>query len=172
MISANRLTNANVYLEGGSQLGRAEEVTLPELVAKSAEHKAIGLVGSLELPSGIDKMSMKIKWNSVYPEVLRQTANIYQALRMQVRSSLEVYSSEGREEEVPVVVHVRGTFKKTPLIGGFKQHDNVENEQEVNVTYVMVEIGGEEIVEIDVLANIYKVDGEDLLENYRRNLGI
>ena len=43
-ISINRLTNANVYLDGGSMLGRAEEVSLPVLKAKMAEHKALGMV--------------------------------------------------------------------------------------------------------------------------------
>ena len=60
-ISINRLTNANVYLDGGSMLGRAEEVNLPVLKAKMAEHKALGMVGTIEAFAGFEKLEGKIK---------------------------------------------------------------------------------------------------------------
>ena len=42
----------------------------------------------------------------------------------------------------------------------------------VSVQYYKLEIDGEEIVEIDVINNIYKVGGEDLLAERRQNLGL
>ena len=42
-IAINRITNANVYIDGASLLGRAEEVELPQIKAKMSEHKALGL---------------------------------------------------------------------------------------------------------------------------------
>jgi hypothetical protein len=53
----------------------------------------------------------------------------------------------------------------------FKQHDNVEAESSLGVTYYKLVINGKIVVEIDVLANIYKVNGEDMLTNYRSNIG-
>jgi len=89
---------------------------------------------------------------------------------MQIRSSQETYTGQGRTEEVPVVVFLTGSFKKFPL-GGFKQHDNVEAETALTITYLRLVVNGEDIVEIDVLSNIYKVAGEDLLAQYRSNIG-
>ena len=60
-IEINKLTNANVYLDGVNLLGRAEEVQLPQIKHKMAEHKALGMVGSAEFFAGIDKMECKIK---------------------------------------------------------------------------------------------------------------
>lgn len=170
-ISINRLTNANVYLNGTSLLGRAEEVNLPSIKHKMVEHKALGMVGVAEFFAGIEKMESKIKWNSFYPEVMKSAANPLQTVSIQVRSSLESYTSQGRTQEVPVVCYITAAHKDFPM-GNFKQHDNVEVESNLSVYYCKLDINGETIMEIDVLANIYKVNGEDILAQYRANLGI
>lgn len=170
-LDIKKLTNANVYLDGNSLLGKAEEITLPDLTGKMASHKALGMVGETEFWAGLDKMEMRIKWNSMYPDVMKKTANPVKSYSLQLRSSLETHDSTGRTAQDPVVCYVTGTFKKHPG-GAFKQHDNVELENMLNVTYIKLEIKGEEIFMVDVLANIYRVGGEDILATYRANLGI
>jgi hypothetical protein len=170
-IRINRCTNANIYLDGGSFLGRAEEVSLPTVKFKNSEHKAIGMVGSMEFFSGIEKMEAKIKWNSFYPEVLKKVADPTKQIAMQVRASIETYGSGGRLEQKPLVIFLTVQSKDFPL-GNFKQHDNVEVETNLNVYYAKVELNGEEIIEVDVLSNTYKVNGVDLLATYKSNLGI
>ena len=88
-IEINKLTNANVYLDGVNLLGRAEEVQLPQIKHKMAEHKALGMVGSAEFFAGIDKMECKIKWNALYPAVLRTCSNPFTAAFIHVRAFLE-----------------------------------------------------------------------------------
>lgn len=56
-------------------------------------------------------------------------------------------------------------------MGNYKQHDNVEAETSMSVTYIRVQVDGTDVVEVDVLANIYKVDGVDLLGAYKANIG-
>lgn len=170
-LEINRLTNANIYVDGNSWLGRAEEVTLPVITSKMSEHKALGMVGMVELFSGIDKLEARIKWNSVYKDVFKKAANPTKTVQMQVRASLENYGSEGKTGESACVVYMTAQFKALPL-GTFKQNENVELESALNVTYIKLVVGGETILELDVLANIYTVDGVDLLATYRANLGI
>jgi P2 family phage contractile tail tube protein len=170
-IKINRCTNANIYLDGGSFLGRAEEISLPDIKFKNAEHKAIGMVGSMEFFSGIEKMEGKIKWNSFYAEVLKKVADPTKQISLQVRASVETYGSGGRLEQKPLVVFLSIQAKNFPA-GNFKQHDNVELETSFNCYYMKQEFNGEEIVEIDVLSNTYKVNGVDLLATYKNNLGI
>ena len=169
--SVNRLTNANVYLNGKSLLGKAEEINLPDIKHMLSEHKALGMIGKVELWSGIEKLEAKIKWNSFYADVHKTVANPFSALQLQVRSSLETYTSQGRTAQQPVVVHLTGMSKNFPT-GNFKQHDNVELETNMTVTYVKVVVGGEVVTEYDVLANIFKVGGVDVMAQYRANLGI
>jgi P2 family phage contractile tail tube protein len=170
-IEINRITNANIYVDGSSKLGRAEEISLPNVKFKMSEHKAIGLFGAMEFPSGVDKLEMKIKWNSFYVDVMKKSANPFQSVQLQLRANMETYDANGRSAQVPVVVFITAQYKDFPL-GNFKQHDNVELESNLNVYYFKMEINGEEIAECDVLANIYKVNGVDLLSSYRQNLGI
>lgn len=170
-ISINKLTNANVYVDGASLLGRAEEINLPVIKHKMVDHKALGMVGTAEFFAGIDKMEAKIKWNSFYSDVLKKAADPMTPVQLQVRSSLENWGSSGRQSEKACVAYITASYKDFPG-GNFKQHDNVEAESNLSVYYYKLEIDGQVIVEIDVLANIYKVDGVDKLATYRANLGI
>lgn len=165
-----RITNANCYLNGKSLLGKVEEAKLPDVATVLVEHKALGLVGKLELPSGIDKMEMSIKFNSFYEDVLVKAADPFTPVNLQVRSSRDTYTGQGRTAQEPVVTFLCGTFKNYPL-GGFKQHDNVEAEFKLNITYLKQVVAGKDMIEVDVLNNIYKVGGNDILATYRSNIG-
>lgn len=169
-IEVKRITNANVYVDGNSLLGKVDECKLPEVKVTMAEHKALGMQGKLEFPSGIDKLEATFKWNSLYSDILLKVANPFTAAEVQLRGSLETYSNAGRIAQVPVVAYLTGSFNKFPM-GGFKQHDNVEAETTMSVTYCKLEIDSKVILEFDALANIYKVGDVDLLETYKTNIG-
>lgn len=169
-LKVKRVTNANIYLEGNSLLGRGEEVSLPDIKFKKAEHKALGMIGSPEFFAGIDKMEAKIKWNSFYDDVLKKFANPFKSLSLQVRASVEEHGVPGRISEKPLVAFITCQSSNFPG-GNFKQHDNVELESNLTVTYYKLVIDGKDIVEIDIMSNIYKVEGVDMLANYRANIG-
>lgn len=169
-IEVNRLTNANVYVDGASQLGKAEEVNLPDITFMLSEHKALGMVGKVELFSGVDKLEATIKWNAFYADVLKKFADPRKVMKLQVRSSLETYNSEGLASEVPCVAYLTVQSKNFPA-GNYKQHDNVEATSKLTCTAYKLEIDGQEVINYDALANIYSVDGVDLLANYRANIG-
>ena len=169
-IQVNRIVNANIYIDGTNLIGRAEEVKLPDIQAIMAEHKALGMVGKIELPSGFDKLEGEVKWNSLYEEAAKAMANPFKAVQLQCRSSIEVYGSGGRVSQLPLVTHLTVMFKKNPA-GTFKPHDNVELPSAFSATYIKQVIDGEDVLELDYLANIYKVGGEDLLQQYRANIG-
>jgi len=169
-ISVNKLYNANVYVNGTNFLGRAEEVTLPKVQAKMVEHKALGMVGVIETPAGIEKMEAKIRWSSLYSEVLGDMANPYKAVSIQVRASLETHDSTGRIAEVPVVAYMTAHFKNFPGIV-FKHQENAEVETELAVSYYKLQVDGEDYIEVDAFANIWKVEGYDILAKYKANIG-
>lgn len=168
--TTKRVTNANIYVNGNNFLGRAEEVMVPEVKFKKSDHKALGMVGTFELFSGFDKMEGSIKWNSTDPDVYKIFASA-DVIKIQVRASMETHVSTGIESESKVVYYL--TIQPSNISGvGFKQHDNVESTTNFSCTYIKMEVDDETIYEIDVLSNIWIVDGVDKLENYRANLGI
>lgn len=169
-IKINRLTNANVYIDGNNLLGRAEEIQLPMLKSKMSEHKALGLQFMFEVPSGFEKMEGKIKWNAFYQDVFTQLSNPYKSVKLQVRSSLETYEGGDRISEVACVCYLTVQSKSFPL-GNYKQNDNTEFESEISVYYIKLEIDGVEMLEADAMANIFKVNGVDQFAAYRKNIG-
>lgn len=169
-IKVNRLTNANVYMDGGSQLGKIEQMDLPTIKHKYAEHKALGMVGSMEFWSGIDKMEAKAKWNAIYADALAKIADPTTAIQLQLRGNLEEYTSAGRTSQVPAVVFLT-VMPKDFAGGSYKQHDNVELETNFSVYYFRMEVNGRSVIEVDVLANVFKANGVDILARYRQNIG-
>lgn len=170
-IQINKITNANVYLDGESCLGRVEEMTPPTIKNKLAEHNALGMIGSLEYVTGIDKMETSVKWSAFYKDVWKKIANPFKAIKLQVRFSVDEYEGAERIAQTPAILYLTVQSKETPL-GAFKPQQNAENTSNFTCMYCKLEIDGEEIVEVDIEANIWRVDGVDLLEQYRSNLGI
>lgn len=169
-IQLNRVTNANIYVDGNCLLGKAEEIKLPDITTVMSEHKALGMVGKIELPSGFEKMEGEIKWNSFYRDVWLKMNNAYSMVQLQVRSSVETYGAMGRMQQQPLVTFLSVMFKRNPM-GTFKQNDNAEFSSSFACYYIKQQLAGEDMLELDVLANIYKVGGVDQLDIYRNNIG-
>jgi len=169
-IEIHRITNANIYLDGQSLLGRAEEVQLPSIKTKMVEHKALGMVGTIEAFAGFEKLEGKIKWASFYADVLKKAANPFKAVQLQVRGSMPILIGGSVNREAPVVAILTVVFKSLPG-GAFKQHENVELETEFTAYYMKLTVDGQDVTEIDVLENIYKAGGVSLLDQYNANIG-
>ncbi|MFI8017681.1 phage major tail tube protein [Serratia marcescens] len=169
-IEINAISNANIYVNGANLLGRAEEVKCPEIQAIMQERKALGMVGKLELPYGFDKLEGEIKWNSFYADVARLVANPFNSHQLQCRSSVQRFGSQGRIDEIPLVTYMTVMFKKNPL-GTFKQHESPDFTSGFSCTYVKQVLDGEELLELDYMANIFRVNGVDVLADYRSNIG-
>lgn len=167
----NKVYDANVYVNNSSQHGLASEVTVPDIVALMSDYKSLGMIGTAEFFNGFDKMESIVKWTYPSNEVQVACANPRKLVDLMVRSSKAEFDGQAMENEVPIVVYMRGFPKKHPG-GVFKPKEDTELETSFSVTYIKLEIDGEEIVELDVLHNIYKVGGEDLLAERRQNLGI
>jgi hypothetical protein len=170
MINISKVFNARVYIDGSDFIGRAEEVELPKVKFKFADSKGLGLYGEFELPSGLDKLEAKIKLNSIYPDFVKIASDPTTTRTVIVRASNQYWTNTGVMAEKPIKAELRGFFKEFDS-GKFKKADNTEAEATMSVFYYKLEVDGEEILEIDVLNNIYKVNGNDVLQNYRINLG-
>ena len=169
--SINRITNGNVYLGNNSMLGKVAEVTLPEVNAIMTEHKALGMFGKVELPAGLEKLEGTIIWNAFYKDVAIAMGNPFQSHALQIRCNVETYDAQGRMKEVPMVTFLTVMFKKNPL-GAYKQAENAEFTSLFSATYVKQVIDGDEVLELDYMANIFRVNGADVMSTFRNSLGV
>jgi uncharacterized protein len=169
-ISVNRITNANIYMDGTGLLGRAEEIEVAQPRHRMVDHKALGMAGTAEFWAGVEKLEAKIKWASLYPEALTAAASPFASHSFQVRGSLEQYTSQGRSAELPVVYLMTAIFKDAGAFR-FRQHENVDSSSSLTVYHSELYVAGSQIHLYDVLANIYMVNGVDQLAIFRANLG-
>ncbi len=170
-LEINRLTNATLWVEGKTYLGKVEEVNLPNPKYKLAEHKALGMQGVMEYFSGTEKMEMKLKLNAPYKDIMKNLSNPLKRYNVMLRGHLETITNGARVGGVAYVATMRCSPKDFPM-GNFKQNDNVELEMNFTVFAVKLEIGGEKIYELDQEANVMIVGGEDVFAQFRSNLGI
>ena len=155
--------NANVYIDGNELLGKASEFKLPEFEFEQDEYKGLGLKGTVKLPMGVAALEGEITWNSFFPEVARKAANPYKAVQLMVRAN-------GRKKEVPLVTMVTATFSKNAL-GGYKPKEKAEFSSTYQTTEIRQVLDGREVLYYNALRNEYRVDGVDVEETYRRNIG-
>lgn len=166
-----QIKNANVYIDGASYLGKVKEVTLPEIKQKMNEQKALGMFGTKKVPAGFEAMEAKLKWAAWLPEIIKKAANPFVQVDMQIRGNYEVFGAFGIEAEKPAICYLKGTFENIPL-GTIQPNEGIEVETSLSVSYIKMVVDGQELFEIDIDNNIYVVDGVDLLQQFRANLGV
>jgi uncharacterized protein len=167
----SKVQDANVYINGTSTHGQASEVSLPEIQFSKSEYKALGLIGSLKFFNGVDALEATIKWNYPDNDVQVACANPRKAIELMVRSNKTVYTNGDVTDEQPVVVYLRGTSNNHGL-GAFKAKEDTDLSTKFDISYIKEEVNGRAIVELDIINNIFRIDGVDQLAAYKQNLGI
>lgn len=170
MSQINAIYNANVYLDGNNLLGKAGEFKLPEFEIGQDEYKALGMVGTIKLPNGVEALEGEITWNSLYPEVAAKANHPFKAAQLMVRSNLQTFDARGLVKEVAVVTTVTATFSKNGL-GGLKQKEKSEQASTYQATEIRQMVDGRETLYYNAFKNIYRVDGVDVLAQMRKNIG-
>jgi len=170
-LQAHRITNAAVYLDGNSYFGKAEEIDLGTINTVNSDFSALGLVGLMELPDGLDKLEGKIVWASLYEDAAVLTASPFQSVSLQCLSSINVHTSAGRIDELSLATHLTVNFKGYQL-GTYKAREASKYETPFTASSIRQLIGGREVLLLDYHNNIFKVNGVDQLAKYRANLGL
>lgn len=169
-VNAHRITNANLYLDGQDFFGKAEEIELGSIKAVMSDFQGLGMVGLIELPDGLDKLEGKIVWNSLYKEAGSKLASPFKTVQLQCRSNVQVFNNGGLVDEVPLVTMMT-IMPKEYALGSFKPRDPSKFETPFTAIYARQLLNGEEVLLLDFMANIFRVNGEDQLAKYRRNIG-
>ncbi|EGY52008.1 phage major tail tube protein [Neisseria shayeganii] len=169
-VELNVIYNANLYLNGNTQIGRANEVKLPEIEILQDEHAGLGLAFDINLPKGFKVGEGEISWNSLYADAFNGVYLPFKAQQLMVRGNLQTHNGEGLVKEEPVVVVLTVKFSKVPL-GGYKPKERAEWPSTFTCTAGSVKAGGRELLYFDAFANKYRVNGQDQLAQMRRNIG-
>ncbi|MGS5326195.1 phage major tail tube protein [Escherichia coli] len=172
MAMPRKLKLMNVFLNGYSYQGVAKSVTLPKLTRKLENYRSAGMNGSAPVDLGLDDDALSMEWSlggfpdSVIWELYAATG--VDAVPIRFAGS---YQRDDTGETVAVEVVMRGRQKEIDT-GEGKQGEDTESKISVVCTYFRLTMDGKELVEIDTINMIEKVNGVDRLEQHRRNIGL
>ena len=153
----------NVYIDGVKAIGTAPEITLPQITSETIDVSGSGILGKISAPNigQFESIEQEISFNLVYSSFVnvlspkRQVNLTFRVAQQAVDKSLG-YAYKGLR-----IVEVGRVKEFTP--GKIKAGEGMEAKVKLELTYLMIENNGEEIIAIDKLNGIYRVQGEDML---------
>lgn len=84
------------------------------------------------------------------------------AVHLTIRGACQSTDSEGNIAFKPIRCVVRGRSKKLAA-GKFKNGNPMDTSVSLTVLYILIEVDGETIIELDKLNEVFKVNGIDML---------
>lgn len=159
-----QITNADLYINGTDVKGRVSEFTPDDLSLTEVEHKTLGMIGVLKLPGRpVDAIGGKIKFDWLDEAIERGLINPTKRQNIQMHSYVDVFDETGLnvEKSHTLVTHVGFQMMSHGLLAG-KIGDAVGVEHNITIPSFSQKVYGDStpIVEFDVFAGIYNVNGE------------
>ena len=160
----------NVYNGGNKLMGITGEISLAELKAKTATVSGAGILGEYNTAviGMFENIQPEIPFRMINQEFF-DLMNASKQAEIVMRASIQnVNKSSGgalSTQGMRVVFRGRPTNFK---MGQLKQADLMNASVTLELTYVLLEMGGEKKLELDKLNEIYIVNGKDLLAEVRK----
>lgn len=171
MAMPRKLKNLNLFNDGNSYLGVAKSVTLPALARKMESYRGGGMNGPVKADLGFSDDGIQFEWKTGGIDLisLRQFGTV-NASAVALRFS-GPYQQDDTGEVSNVEVVVRGRHE-TIEMGDAQPGEDTEHSMTTTCTYYKLTVDGEEVIEIDLLNFVEKVNGVDMLEKHRAAMGI
>lgn len=161
---------AVVWLDGTTLAGSVNEIELPEISWAANEHETIASIGVQSFADKLEDLECTITWAGYSPELAAAAANPFKAVNLQVRANIGEYSANGKDGNKLLRVDLTGRFLQNQL-GSFSPGE-MERESMLKIDYVAERWDGKEVLAVGVNPPILRVEGQDLLQDMRRNLGL
>lgn len=163
------INNFNVYNSGNKVMGVTGEVSLATLTAMTTTISGAGLLGEYNaaVVGMFQSIAQEIPFRIINKEFFSMVSTAEQS-ELTLRASVQnVNKSTGgaiSTEGMRVVFRGRPTAFN---LGTIKQGDMMNASVTLELTYILVEIGGKTLLELDKLNSVYKVNEKDLLADIR-----
>ncbi|PBI79739.1 phage tail protein [Rahnella victoriana] len=153
MALPRKLKYLNLFNDGLSYMGVVQSVTLPKLTRKLENYRGGGMNGSAAVDFGLDDDALTVEWSmGGLPD---------ETLWAQ-------YASAGAAD---VPLRFAGSFQRDDT-GDMKQGEDTESKITTQCSYYKLVIDGKTLIEIDTVNMVEIVNGTDMLEKHRRNIGL
>ncbi|PKL94628.1 MAG: phage major tail tube protein [Gammaproteobacteria bacterium HGW-Gammaproteobacteria-8] len=165
-----KLKNMNLFIDGRSYVGEAEEVTPPKLTRKTEAYRAAGMAGAAHIDLGLEDDALKAEFTlgGHVGEVVKQMGRV--GIDGVLLRFAGAFRRDDTGEYTAVELVMRGRITEIDR-GTYKVGDNSQMKFSMhNVYYKEIE-NKQVLMEVDVLNNVHIVNGVDLLREERRAIG-
>lgn len=163
------LKNFNLFNEGASYMGIAEEVKLPKLKRKMDEFRGGGMNGPVKVDLGQEGLEMEFTCAGIMQQVLQQYGAT-KAAGIGLRFA-GAYQRDDTAVVQAVEVVVRGRHEELDP-GDAKAGDKGKTVVKCTLSYYKLSIDGKAVIEIDLLNMIEVINDVDMLAEQRKAIGL
>lgn len=168
MALPRKLKNFNFSVDGTSYLGETTEVTQPKLALKLEAYRSGGMQGEVDVNQGIEKLELEFKMGGHEPNLIALFGGSISGNLFRFQGA---YQRDDTDEVDAVEFVCRGRLSEIDE-GSSKAGDDTEHSYKASLTYYKKVVNGKDIVEIDMLNQIFMVDGKDRLAEIRAAMGL
>ena len=171
MISNNyipeKINDANIYLAGDKMIGTTAELELPEVKMKTSTVEGMGISGEIDSPTigQFESMEQTINFNTLYSSAMDMLSPL-KTVDLTIRAAQQVYDKEGGYTFKGLRVVERGRVKNFKP-GKVKKSETMDASITIELTYILIEVDGSVMLEIDKLNGVYKTNDTDMLAEVR-----
>lgn len=164
-----KINNYMVYKDGTVLLGIAD-ATLPDFEALSETIKGAGLLGEFDSVSigHFGEQEVEVNFRDATSALKAGDGTINLIFKASNQSSDK---STGKIEKRQLFISVTGVKKKLSA-GKLESGAPMDSSIAISLRQIKIKDGEKEILELDKINYIYKIDGVDLLADERRALGL
>lgn len=171
MALPRKLKNMNFFNDGNHYMGVAKSITLPVLARKMEGFRGAGMNGPVKADLGFSDDGLQLEWTlgGLDLNVLRQfgtTSASGYGLR---------FSGAYQRDDTGVVSSVQVVMRgrhETIDMGEATPGEDTEHKITSTLTYYRLTVDNSDVIEIDLLNFIEKVNGVDMLAEQRRAIGL
>ena len=165
-----KINRYNVYNKGNRLLGVGEEMALPDFEPSSETVTGAGILGEIDDPTVgyFSNQELEIPFRLLDKETA-DMMDMTKAVQLEIRGAQQTTNTEGlttyqlnflRLLCMRVVVRGRGGKLTT---GKVKAGSSMDTKITLTTLYILIEVDGKTVVELDKLNEVYKVNGVDVL---------
>ena len=171
MALPRKLKNLNLFNDANSYVGVVKSVTLPPLGRKMESYRGGGMNGPVKADLGFSDDGIQFEWKTGGLDLiaLRQFGAV-NASGVALRFS-GAFQRDDTGDVSAVEVVMRGRHE-TIEMGDAQPGEDTEHSITTTCSYYKLIVDNEDIIEIDLLNFIEKVNGVDLLEKQRAAIGL
>lgn len=162
------LKNFSLFVDGRGLAGTVSSLTLPTITTKMEEFRGGGMDAPVEIDMGMEILETSFELFDYEENVL----SLYglangSATQVTARGALR----RDGDAAVPMVVNMTGVIKEMDP-GDWQAGEQTSMTCSMALRYLKITIGGREVIEVDKVNMIRRINGVDQLETIRQAIGV